>query len=238
MRAPYHMPLYPVEEYLDPALTPFPSLFEGIGEIWEALPRIGPLLAERLEPGVEGDIHGHAHIEGRVSIGPGVRIMHGAVILGPVFIGEGTFIGPGCYIRPNTIIGKNAIIGNSCELKNCIVGDRVEAPHWNYIGDSIVGARAHLGAGVILSNWRHDHAGISVTDPRAPGGRVDTGLPKFGAVVGEGADIGCHAVLNPGSMIGRRSVIYGGVVWRGALPAGRIVKLRQEQEITARREKE
>ena len=229
------MPLHPVSDYLDPALTPFPELFDGVGEVWEVLPRIAPFLAERLDPGVEGDLFGEVHIEGRVSIGQGARIMHGAVIIGPVFIGEGAFIGPGAYIRPNTIIGKNAIIGNSCELKNCIVGDRAEAPHWNYIGDSLVGAKAHLGAGVILSNWRHDHGAIPVLDDRAPGGRIETGLAKFGAVVGDGADIGCHAVLNPGSLIGPRSVIYGGVVWRGTLPAGRIVKLRQQLDITDRR---
>lgn len=228
-------PLHPVSAYLDTARLPFPELFEGVGEVWEVLPKIEPFLRERLDPGVEGDLIGSVHIEGPVCIEEGVRVMHGAVLIGPLFIGAGTFIGPGCYLRPNTIIGRNAIIGNSCELKNCVVGDRVEAPHWNYIGDSVVGHRAHLGAGVVLSNWRHDHGGISVLDERAPGGRIDTGLPKFGAVVGDHVDIGCHAVLNPGSLIGPRSVLYGGTVWRGVLPADRVVKLRQTQEVVERR---
>ncbi len=230
------MPLHPVSDYLDVIHTPFPRLFEGIGEVWEALPRIGPFLKEWLEPSVEGDIRGDIHIEGPVFIGPGAQIMHGAVLLGPVYIGAGTFVGPGCYLRPNTIVGENVIIGNACELKNCIVADSAEIPHWNYVGDSLIGHKAHLGAGVILSNWRHDHGSIPVLDGRAEGGKIRTGLPKFGAVIGDFADLGCHAVLNPGSLIGRRSVVYGGVVWRGgALPADRIVKLRQDVEITERR---
>lgn len=230
------MPLHPVSDYIDVLHTPFPRLFEGVGEVWDVLPRIGPFLKEWLEPSVEGDLHGEVHLEGPVFIGPGVRILHGATILGPVYIGAGSFIGPGCYLRPNTIIGENCIIGNSCELKNCIIGDSAEIPHWNYVGDSIVGHKAHLGAGVILSNWRHDHGGIPVLDERAEGGRILTGLAKFGAVIGDYADLGCHAVLNPGSLIGRRSVIYGGVVWRGVLPADRIVKLRQELDIAERRQ--
>lgn len=230
------MPLHPVEDYLDLAHAPFPHLFAGLSEAWEVLPRIAPFLREWLEPSVEGDLRGDVHIEGPVFIGPGVRIMHGAVILGPVYLGEGTMVGPGCYVRQNTIVGKNCILGNSCELKNCVVFDNAELPHWNYVGDSVVGHRAHLGAGVILSNWRHDHGPIPVLDDRVEGGKILTGLPKFGAVIGDHADIGAHAVLNPGTLIGRRSVVYGGVVWRGgALPANRIVKLRQELEIAERR---
>ena len=144
------------------------------------------------------------------------------------------FIGPGCYIRENVIMGDKVIAGNSCEFKNCVVFDNVEAPHWNYVGDSILGFKCHLGAGVILSNWRHDGGPIPVHDPVA--GRIETGLPKFGAIVGDYTDLGARVVLNPGSLIGPRSILYPGVVWRGTLPAGRIVKLRQEQEIVERRE--
>lgn len=230
------MPLHPVADYLDLAHTPFPELFAGIGEVWEVLPRIEPFLKEWLEPSIEGDIQGEVHIKGPVFVGPGVRIMHGAVILGPVYLGAGTMVGPGCYVRSNTIVGKNCILGNSCELKNCVIFDNAELPHWNYVGDSVVGHRAHLGAGVILSNWRHDHGSIPILDDRVEGGKIQTGLPKFGAVVGDHTDLGAHSVMNPGTLIGRRSVVYGGVVWRGgALPADRIVKLRQEMEITERR---
>jgi NDP-sugar pyrophosphorylase family protein len=184
---------------------------------------------------VEGDICGQVHIEGPVFIGPGVQIMPGAVIMGPVHIGAGSFVGPGCYVRANTIIGENVIIGNSCELKNCIVADSAQIPHWNYVGDSVIGHQAHLGAGVILSNWRHDHGSIPVLDARTAGGKLATGLAKFGAIIGDHADLGAHVVLNPGSLIGRRSVLYGGVVWRGVLPADQIVKLRQEWDVVERR---
>jgi bifunctional N-acetylglucosamine-1-phosphate-uridyltransferase/glucosamine-1-phosphate-acetyltransferase GlmU-like protein len=114
-----------------------------------------------------------------------------------------------------------------------VVFDKVEAPHWNYVGDSVLGYKAHLGAGAILCNWRHDGGSIPVHDPVA--GRIETGLAKFGAVIGDFADIGARAVLNPGSLIGRRSVLYPGTVWRGTLGADRIVKLRQEQEIVERK---
>lgn len=230
------MAYHPVTRYLDPAHHLFPEIFDGIEEVWEALPRIAEVLNARLDkPEIRGTLRGSVHIEGPVLIAEGAQVMHGAVLLGPVAIGPGAFIGPGCYIRPNTVIGERAIVGNSCELKNCSIGSFAEVPHWNYVGDSILGHRAHLAAGVVLSNWRHDHASIPVSDPQAPGGRIDTGLPKFGAVIGDHADIGTHAVLNPGSLIGPHSVVYGGVVWRGVLPAGRIVKLRQSHESVERR---
>lgn len=231
------MPLHPVSDYIDLSKTQAAGVFEGVGEIWEAIPRIAPWLAANLRPENSGAIRGGAQhmvfIGPEVRIGRGTLIHPGAVILGPAWIGENCVIAPGCYIRENVILGDNVVAGNSCEFKNCIVCDRAEVPHWNYVGDSILGFRSHLGAGVILSNWRHDHGPIPVLDPAA--GRIETGLAKFGAVIGDGADLGAHAVLNPGSLIGRGSVVYPGVVWRGTLPAGRIVKLRQSVEIVEKR---
>jgi NDP-sugar pyrophosphorylase family protein len=232
------MPLHPATGYLDLTKTQAREIFDGTGEIWEAIPRIAPWLAENLRPQNEGDFRGNAR--DTAWIGPDVRIGHGTVIFpgvtifGPAWIGENCILGPGCYLRENVVIGNNVIAGNSCEFKNCVVFDNVEAPHWNYVGDSILGYKSHLGAGVILSNWRHDGGPIPVIDPVA--GRIETGLPKFGAVIGDHADLGARCVLNPGSLIGRRSILYPGVVWRGTLPASRIVKLRQDQEIVERRE--
>jgi len=228
------MPLHPAADYLDLTKTQVPGLFEGGGEVWEVLPRIAPWLAENLAARKQAKTHGHCYIGKHVRIGRGTIVHAGAVILGPAWIGENCVIAPGCYIRENVILGNNVIAGNSCEFKNCVVFDNVEAPHWNYVGDSILGFKAHLGAGVILSNWRHDGGPIPVLDPSA--GRIETGLPKFGAIVGDHADLGARAVLNPGSLIGRGSVLYPGVVWRGTLPAGKIVKLRQEQEIVDKRQ--
>ena len=226
------MPLHPVSDYLDLRMTQAAGLFEGVGEVWMALPRIAPWLARHLEPQNDGEVRGQAFIGPQVRIGRGTVIYPGAVIGGPAWIGEDCFIGPGCYIRENVIMGNNVIAGNSCEFKNCVVFDRVEAPHWNYVGDSILGYKSHLGAGVILSNWRHDGGPIPVHDPVA--GRIETGLPKFGAIVGDYSDLGARVVLNPGSLIGPRSILYPGVVWRGTLPAAKIVKLRQSQEIVDR----
>lgn len=232
------MPLHPASDYLDLTKTQAAGLFEGGREVWDVLPRIAPWLAGNLAPQNDGVFRGNARetawIGPEVRIGRGTVIHPGVVILGPAWIGENCFLAPGCYIRENVIFGDGVIAGNSCEFKNCIAFDGVEAPHWNYAGDSILGYKAHLGAGVILSNWRHDGGSIPVIDPK--GGRIETGLPKFGAIIGDRADLGARVVLNPGSLIGRGSVLYPGVVWRGTLPAGKIVKLRQQQEIVDRRE--
>ena len=233
------MPLHPVSDYLDLAHTQAASLFTGVEEVWEALPRIAPWLQANVQPAMDGTFLGNARetvwIGEGVRIGKGTVIYPGAVIQGPAWIGENCRISPGCWIRENVIVGDNVILGNSCELKNCVVLDNAEIPHWNYVGDSLLGYKAHIGAGVILSNWRHDHGSIPVLDPRAPQGRIATGLPKLGAIIGDRADIGSNAVLNPGAIIGRDSVLYAGVTWRGTLPARSIVKLRQEQEIAERR---
>ncbi len=123
--------------------------------------------------------------------------------------------------------------GNSCEFKNCLVFNDAQIPHFNYVGDSILGHKAHLGAGVILSNVRLDRGSVSVATPE---GAVNTGLRKFGAVVGDHAEIGCNAVLSPGSVIGRSCIVYPGMQWRGLLPANSIAKLRQDVQIVPRRD--
>jgi len=232
------MALHPAEDYFDWDGHPCPEIFEAEEEVWAAIPRIRLWIeaalaaADRSASTVADDQR--IFVGESVRIGKGTVIMPGACLQGPAWIGEGCRIGPGCWIRENVVIGNGAIIGNSCELKNSVVGDGSEIPHWNYVGDSLLGRKVHLGAGVILSNWRHDHGEIPVVDARYPGGRVASGLPKFGAIMGDFSDAGAHAVLNPGSLIGRRSVLYPGTVWRGVLPADRLVKLRQEQVIVTR----
>ena len=231
-------PLHSAEAYFDMAHCPCPEVFEPGAEVWDALPRLAAAVAARGPAAMLGTLaggQGSAFVGPMVHVGRGTIIQPGACLVGPAWIGEDCRIGPGCWIREHVIVGRGAILGNSCELKNCLVGESAEIPHWNYVGDSLVGWKAHLGAGVILSNWRHDHGAIPVLDPRAPGGRIATGLPKFGAVVGDHADLGAHAVLNPGSLIGPRSVLYPGTVWRGVLSADRLVKLRQEHVVVERR---
>jgi NDP-sugar pyrophosphorylase family protein len=160
-------------------------------------------------------------------------VEHGAMIKGPAWIGEGCEIRNGAYIRENVILGDGVVAGNSSEFKNCLVFNDAEVPHFNYVGDSILGHKAHLGAGVILSNVRLDRAQISVAGAE---GAIPTGLKKFGAVVGDRSEIGCNAVLSPGSIIGRSCIVYPGVQWRGVLADHSIAKLRQDLQISPRRD--
>ena len=132
-------------------------------------------------------------------------------------------------------MGDNCVVGNSCELKNALLFNGCTVPHFNYVGDSIVGHKAHLGAGVILSNFKAFKGNVTVELDGKP---FDTGLRKFGAMIGDGADIGCNAVLNPGSIIGRNAVIYPCVNWRGILPANMIAKNKAEIEVVVRRPRE
>lgn len=156
-----------------------------------------------------------------VFVGKYVKIHKSAVIEPPAIIGDGCEIRPSAYIRGNLITGKNCVIGNSCELKNCILLDFVQVPHFNYVGDSILGNHAHLGAGVICSNLRTDKKNISLhTDE----GNMNTGMRKLGAIIGDGTDIGCGAVLNPGTIIGRGTWVYPLVSVRGTVPCDSIVK--------------
>ena len=148
--------------------------------------------------------------------GASTIIEQGAVVKGPAWIGDRCEIRAGCYIRENVVVGNDAVLGNSCEFKNCIIFDGAQVPHFNYVGDSILGHKAHLGAGVILSNVRLDHAEVIV---RGPDRAAPTGLKKFGAIVGDRAEIGCNSVLSPGSLIGRDAIIHPGVQWKGVLPA-------------------
>ncbi|MCB1098515.1 MAG: UDP-N-acetylglucosamine diphosphorylase [Verrucomicrobiae bacterium] len=222
-------------DYLDLSHTAHASLFDDACHVWDPVARIAAYLAERLESANHGKFIANAYVGERVYIGKGTTIQPGATILGPAWIGENVFIGAGCLIRENVLIDDGAIVGNSSEFKNCVLFERAEVPHFNYVGDSILGYRAHLAAGVILSNYRLDHGVVDIPDPAAPGSKINTGLEKFGAVVGDNVDIGCNAVISPGSLLGPRSVLYPGVHWRGVLPADKIVKVRQQQQIVDRK---
>ena len=153
------------------------------------------------------------------------------MIKGPAIIGRNCHIRHNAYFRPNVIIGDHCVVGNACELKNAWLFNHCEVPHFNYVGDSILGYRTHLGAGVIVSNVKVVKGNVTVEIGGRP---FDTGLRKFGALVGDQADIGCNSVLNPGSIIGRGSMLYPGVNWRGILPANRIVKNRAAHEVVVR----
>jgi NDP-sugar pyrophosphorylase family protein len=213
--------MFAPEDLLDLERTEHSVIFENVTHAWEALAKIGTYLQFRLKPGIHGRLIGKPFISGAVYIGAGTIIEHGAMIKGPAWIGEGCEIRNGAYIRENVVVGNGVVLGNSCEFKNCLIFDEAQVPHFNYVGDSILGYKAHLGAGAILSNVRLDHAPVSVHGPEET---IATGLRKFGAIVGDRAEIGCNSVLSPGSVIGRDSIIYPGTSWRGVLPSSSIAK--------------
>ena len=213
--------MFAPDDLLDLERTEHRVIFENVTHAWEALAKISAYLQFRLKPGIYGKLIGKPFISGAVYIGPGTVIEHGAMIKGPAWIGEGCEIRNGAYIRENVVVGNGVVLGNSCEFKNCLIFDEAQVPHFNYVGDSILGHKAHLGAGAILSNVRLDHEQISVA---ASEGQIKTGLKKFGAIVGDRAEIGCNSVISPGSIIGRDTILYPGTSWRGVLPNNSIGK--------------
>jgi NDP-sugar pyrophosphorylase family protein len=217
MSTPHFAPV----DYLDLSQTDHAAIFQGVTEAWEILPKLARYLEENLVPANLGELIGAPVIGERVYIGAGTVIEPGAYIKGPAWIGPNCQIRHSAYIRENVIVGAGSIIGNSTELKNSLLFNGCQVPHFNYVGDSILGAKAHLGAGVLLSNFKLNGDFITV---RVGDAILSTGLRKFGALIGDGANVGCNAVLNPGSILGRNSLIYPGVSWRGVLPANSIAK--------------
>src|SRR6201998_3031917 len=149
-------------EYLRLDHTARSKLFANQRYVWDALNQIASYLQFRLKPAVLGELVGKPFISNNVYIGAGTIVEQGALLKGPAWIGENCHIRSGCYVRENVIAGDGVVMGNSCEFKNCILLDEAQAPHFNYVGDSILGYRAHLGAGVILSNVKLDHREILV----------------------------------------------------------------------------
>ncbi|MGZ4974501.1 MAG: acyltransferase [Limisphaerales bacterium] len=219
-------------DLFDLTQTAHRDLFEGCEFAWEVLPKISAYIASHIQPALHNSCEGRAFIGEKVYIGKGTVVEDGAMIKGPAIIGENCQIRHNAYIREDVIIGNDCNVGNSCELKNCVLFNGAQVPHFNYVGDSILGYKAHLGAGVKISNFKLFHDNIIIDVEGKP---FDTGLRKFGALLGDEAEIGCNAVLSPGSVVGRRSVIYANVVWRGILPDDMIVKNKATQEVVERR---
>lgn len=193
-------------------------IFNSTQYAWEVLPKIKEFIMELAEH-LPGDFE---RIAENIWVGKGTQIDDSVKIKGPAIIGYDCVIRHTAYIRENVITGNGVVIGNSTEVKNAILFDKVEAPHFNYVGDSILGYKAHLGAGVILSNLKSAKDNIRVS--AGNGESLDTGLKKFGALIGDFAEIGCNAVLNPGTIIGRESVVYPLTMVRGIIPERHILK--------------
>lgn len=210
-------------------------IFDGCRFAWDALKKIDGYLASNLKPGLHNTCEGRAYIGENVSIGEGTVVEDGVMIKGPAIIGRNCQIRHNAYIRDNVIIGDDCVVGNSSELKNSLLFNGAQVPHYNYIGDSILGHKAHLGAGAKISNFKLFPGNILVEIDGKP---FDTGLRKFGALLGDHAEIGCNAVLNPGSIIGRGAVVYPNVFWRGILPANMIAKNKAPVDVVVKRPRE
>lgn len=224
--------MFKPSDLFDLSQTTHATLFDDCEFAWDALARLKIYIAANLRPGFHHTTDGAAFIGKDVFIGEGTVIEDGVMIKGPAIIGRNCHIRHNAYFREHVIVGDNCVVGNSCELKSAILFNNAQVPHFNYVGDSIIGYKAHLGAGAVLSNVKSLKGNVSVMH----GGKThDTGLRKFGALVGDGVEIGCNAVLNPGSIIGRGAVIYPGVNWRGVLPADSIAKNRASVEVVTKR---
>lgn len=219
---------------LPTSLAPFARHFRSDVLPWEWLKQINLALLNLTDlPSVPADKPPGVHIEGKVWLHPSVKLPPYATIIGPTWIGANTEIRPGAFIRGNVIVGEKCVLGNACEFKNCVLMDNVAVPHFNYVGDSILGNHAHLGAGVICSNLRLDQQPITV---RADDRTYDTGLRKFGAILGDSAEVGCNAVLNPGSVLGRRALVTPTLAFSGYLPTSTIAHARPAVKFIARRD--
>jgi NDP-sugar pyrophosphorylase family protein len=217
---------------LPESLGAFRPYFRADAAPWEWLKQIGPALAAfKFEAGTLSIPPG-VHVEGPVHFGAGVGLPAHATIIGPAWIGARTQIRPGAYIRENVITGEGCVLGNSSEFKNCLLMDGVHAPHFNYVGDSVLGNRTHLGAGAICSNLRLDQKHVFI---HGSGGSIDTGLKKFGAILGDGAEVGCNAVLNPGTIMGQRSMVMPAIAFGGVLAPSTIARVRQQVTLVPRK---
>jgi NDP-sugar pyrophosphorylase family protein len=214
--------MFSAAEYLDLAHTRHEVLFAADQPVWTALENLASYLEFRLKPEIRSPLPPGAHVTQDVFIDEDCEIDPGVVIRGPAWIGRCCRLRAGCYIRENVIIGNGCTVGNSSEIKHSILFDDCEVPHFNYVGDSILGHAAHLGAGAVLSNFRLDQRSVCVRNP--DGSLTHTGLRKFGSVIGDHSQIGCNSVLNPGTLLGRHSVVHPLTTVQGSHPAHSLIR--------------
>ncbi len=194
-----------------------PELFDRCSYVWEALERLSDYLKKQKLGKIEVDIPPSAHLVNPelISIGCGTVVEPGAYIQGPCIIGNNCQVRHGAYIRGDVIAGEACVIGHDTEMKHSILLDRVSAAHFNYVGDSILGNGVNLGAGVKCANLKLDHSPVTVIVRGKP---YRTGLKKFGAIIGDGAKLGCNCVTNPGTLMGRGAISYPCVNLHGFIP--------------------
>ncbi len=192
---------------------------------WEILPDISTMI-RAIGEGLDPELYDHPAED--IWIARSATIAPTAYIGGPAIIGEGTEVRHGAFIRGSALVGNGCVVGNSTELKNVILSDSVQVPHYNYVGDSVLGYKAHMGAGSITSNVKSDKTLVVI---RTPAGSIPTGRKKCGAMLGDHVEVGCNSVLNPGTVVGPHSQIYPLSSVRGAVPAEAIFKSGRGSEI-------
>lgn len=211
-----------VNELYDLNETIAKDIFDNVTYPWEVLPKIGDFIVELGETLSKEE---YDQVEENVWIAKSANVFPSAYIHGPAIIGKDAEVRHCAFIRGNAIVGEGAVVGNSTELKNVILFDKVQVPHYNYVGDSVLGYKAHMGAGSITSNVKSDKKLVVV---KTPEGGIETGRKKFGAMLGDEVEVGCGTVLNPGSVVGRHTNIYPLSSVRGYVPAGSIYKRQGE----------
>lgn len=204
------------------------DLFSGKDYPWEILPLIKDFIKKL---GLTLDETVFEKKGDDIWIAKSVKIAATATLNGPLIIDEDTEVRPGAFIRGSVIVGKNCVVGNSTELKNVILFNNVQVPHYNYVGDSILGFHSHMGAGSITSNVKSDKTLVVVHDGE---NGLETGLKKFGAMLGDYVEVGCNSVLNPGTVIGPHSNIYPTSSVRGVIPSESIFKSGRDVEIVSK----
>ena len=204
------------------------DIFDGVTYPWEVLPKIGSFIVELGKTLSEDEYEKRGE---NIWIAKSASVAPTAYINGPAIIGKDAEVRHCAFIRGNAIVGEGAVVGNSTELKNVILFNKVQVPHYNYVGDSVLGFKSHMGAGSITSNVKSDKKLVVV---KTPEGMIETGMKKFGAMLGDEVEVGCGSVLNPGTVVGSHSNIYPLSSVRGYIPGGSIYK--KQGEVVEKRE--
>ncbi len=214
--------LLKTNEILDCTKTLAKKYFESCEYPWQILPKISDMV---VEIGKSLDMSQYIEVEKNVWVSNSAKIYPNTYIAAPCIIGHNTEVRPGAFIRGSVLVGENCVVGNSTELKNVVLFDNVQVPHYNYVGDSVLGYKAHMGAGAITSNVKQDKSLVSI---KSVSEKVDTGLKKFGAILGDNVEIGCNTVLNPGTVIGKNARVYPLSMVRGFVQSSHIFKSMDE----------
>ena len=213
---------FTIANMLDMTQTIAGELFQGKTYPWEVLPEIGDFIVKL---GKTLDPEEYDYLEGDIWIAKSTKVAPTACINGPAIIGKNTEVRHCAFIRGKALVGEGCVVGNSTELKNVVLFNNVQVPHYNYVGDAVLGYKSHMGAGSITSNVKSDKTLVVVKDHDE---KIETGLKKFGAMLGDYVEVGCNSVLNPGTVIGSHTNVYPLSSVRGVVPANSIYKNRSE----------